>query len=197
MQTEQKTLFERTGIKRFIHDIKYNRHRSRQFVGIVFLIVLTIVGEPIADLYYWGLGLAVLGIIVRLWASGHVKKDKVLATSGPYAYVRHPLYVGNHLITVGFCLAASLWWGFLVWIVFSLFYYPQTIAHEDKLLARLFPGQWEAWAKETQALTPRLTPYKSGQTSEWSFQQSLRKNGEPIIAALLLLFLYILFQRLP
>jgi hypothetical protein len=110
--------------------------------------------------------------------------------------VRHPLYVGNHLITLGFCLASGLWWSFLVWIALAFFYYPQTIAHEDKLLARLFPGQWEPWAKRTRALIPRLTPYRSNQTSEWSFQQSLRKNGEPIIAALLLLCLYILFRRL-
>jgi len=43
---------------------------------------------------------------------------------------------------------------------------------------------------------PRLRPYRSGQTSEWSFMQSLKQNGEPIIAALLLLCLYILYRRL-
>jgi protein-S-isoprenylcysteine O-methyltransferase Ste14 len=192
-----KTLAQRIGLKRLLDDFWYKRHRSRQFVGIVFLIVLTIVGRPIAALYYWGVGAAVLGIAVRLWASGHVKKDKVLATTGPYAYVRHPLYVGNHLITVGFCLASGLWWSLFVWIALAFFYYPQTIAHEDALLARLFPGQWEDWARETRALLPRLAPYRSGQTAEWSFAQSLKKNGEPIIAALLLAFLYVLYRRLP
>ena len=64
--------------------------------------------------------IAVLGILVRLWASGHVKKDKVLATTGPYAYVRHPLYVGNHLITFGFCLASGLWWSFIAWLAIAL-----------------------------------------------------------------------------
>lgn len=197
MQAEQKTTSERIGLKRFAYDLKYNRHRSRQFVGIVFLILLTIVGAPKVDLYYWGLGLAVFGILVRLWASGHVKKDKVLATTGPYAYVRHPLYVGNHLITAGFCFASGLWWSFVVWIALGLFYYPQTIAHEDKELSHRFPEQWEPWARETRALIPRLKPYPSGGTAEWSFTQSLRQNGEPIIAALLLLCLYILYQRLP
>lgn len=197
MQAEQKTLTERIGLRRFVYDLKYNRHRSRQFVGIVFLILLTTLGAPLADLYYWGLGLAVLGIAVRLWASGHVKKDKVLATGGPYSYVRHPLYVGNHLITLGFCLASGLWWSFLVWAALALFYYPQTIAHEDKKLSQLFPGEWEAWAKETSALIPRLRPYRPGENAEWSFVQSLKQNGEPIIAALLLVCLYILHQRLP
>jgi len=197
MQFEGKNLYERIGLARFVRDIRHNRHRTRQLVGIAFVILLVIIGAPTnADLYFLGVVSATLGIAVRMWASGHVRKDKVLATTGPYAYVRHPLYVGNHLITFGFCLASGLWWSFLVWIVLGFFYYPQTIAHEDRLLARLFPGEWEAWAKETRALIPRLGPYRSGQSSEWSFRQSLRQNGEPIIAALLFLGLYILYGPL-
>jgi protein-S-isoprenylcysteine O-methyltransferase Ste14 len=197
MQFEGKNLYERIGLARFVRDIQFNRHRTRQMVGIAFIILLVIIGQPAdAEPYFVGVVAATLGIAVRLWASGHVKKDKVLATTGPYAFVRHPLYVGNHLITFGFCLASGLWWSFVVWIVLGFFYYPQTIAHEDRLLARLFPEQWEAWAKETRALIPRLTPYRSGQSSEWSFRQSLRQNGEPIIAALLFLGLYILYLPL-
>ncbi len=197
MQFEGKNLYERIGLARFVRDIRHNRHRTRQLVGIAFIILLTILGAPTnADLYFIGAAFATLGIAVRFWASGHVKKDKVLATTGPYAYVRHPLYVGNHLITFGFCLASGLWWSFLVWIALGIFYYPQTIAHEDRLLARLFPGDWEAWSKETRALIPRFRPYRSGQSSEWSFRQSLRQNGEPIIAALLFLGLYILYGPL-
>ncbi|MGH8700372.1 MAG: methyltransferase family protein [Burkholderiales bacterium] len=197
MQIEGKTLSERSGLTRFVHDIQHNRHRTRQFVGISFIILLTIVGMPThAGLYFTGVAVATLGIAVRLWASGHVNKDKALATAGPYAYVRHPLYVGNHVIAFGFCLASGLWWSFLAWIAIGLFYYPQTISHEDTRLARLFPGDWEAWSKETRALIPRLRPYRSGQVAQWSLQQSLRQNGEGIIAALLFLFLYILYGPL-
>lgn len=197
MQGAGKTLSERIGFTRFFRDLRYNRHRTRQLVGISFVVLLTIIGKPAnAGLYFLGVAFATLGIAVRMWASGHVKKDKMLAMSGPYAYVRHPQYVGNHLITLGFCLASGLWWSFLVWIALGFFYYPQTIAYEDARLARLFPGVWEAWSKETRALIPRLRPYRSGQVSEWSLRQSLRRNGEPIIAALLFFCLYILHSPL-
>lgn len=198
MSAEQPSLAERTGLARFLHDLKYRRHRFRQFVGIAFLILLTVVGQPWGPLsFYVGAAIAMLGIVVRLWASGHVKKNKQLATTGPYAYVRHPLYVGNHLLMGGFSLASGLWWAFVGWAVISFFFYPQTIRHEDRHLARLFPGQWEPWAKETRALIPRLTPYGTGEKGEWSFSQSLRQNGEPIIAVLLVVFLYVLYARLP
>ncbi len=135
MQTrEKKSLSERIGFTRFFRDLRYNRHRTRQLVGISFLILLTIIGRPTnAGLYILGVALATLGIAVRMWASGHVRKDKVLATSGPYAYVRHPQYVGNQLITVGFCLASGLWWSYFVWIALG-FLLPQTIAYEDRRL---------------------------------------------------------------
>ena len=186
-----------TGFKRFLRDIRHKRHRYRQFIGITFLIVLAIVGQPRIDWYPIGFVLSILGIAVRLWASGHVKKDKVLATTGPYAFVRHPLYVGNHLIMAGYSFASGHWWSFVVWIALSLYFYPQTIRHEDKVLGRLFPDQWPAWASRTRALIPRVTPYASNVAGEWSFYQSLRQNGEPIIAALLLLGLYVLYLRLP
>lgn len=197
MATPDKTAGDRAGIRRFIRDLRYNRYRFRQFIGIAFLILVTALGQPRATWYPPGVLLAVIGIVIRLWASGHVKKDKVLATTGPYAFVRHPLYVGNHLIMAGFCLASGRWWSFVLWLFIALYFYPQTIRHEDRLLARLFPGQWEPWAARTRALVPRLTPYPSGQRAQWSFRQSLRKNGEPIIAALLLVCLYVLYLRLP
>lgn len=195
METDSKQ--HKAGLSRLWNDLVVKRHRSRQLIGILFLIALVIVGQPRLDWFPIGLALSVLGIAVRLWASGHVKKNKQLATSGPYAFVRHPLYVGNHLIMAGFCFASGFWWSFLVWLALSFYFYPQTIAHEDRVLARLFPGEWEAWAQRTRALIPRLTPYAPGQPAEWSFYQSLRQNGEPIIAVLLLLGLYVLYLRLP
>lgn len=199
MPAPSPSLAERIGLRKFLHDIRHQRRRFRQFVGIAFLILLTIVGTPKPTWFWPGVVFAVLGIAVRLWASGHVKKDKELALTGPYAFVRHPLYVGNHLITFGFCLASGLWWSLLAWIVLGLYFYPQTIRDEDRLLARLFPEQWPQWAHQVRALIPRLTPYRAQQPwhASWSLRVSLRKNGEPIIAALLLLFLYLLYLRLP
>ena len=97
------------GLQKLAYDIVHRRYRFRQFIGIAFLFVLTFMGDPgkLGDLgkvlYYLGVAIAIPGMLIRLWASGHVKKDKSLATSGPYGYVRHPLYVGNHLITFAFC----------------------------------------------------------------------------------------------
>lgn len=180
------------GLERFLHDIRHHRERFRQFTGISFVILVSVTGEPKGLLFFLGGVLAFLGIAVRLWSSGHIKKNKALATDGPYAFVRHPLYVGNITLGFGFALASGLWWGLPLLIVILLVFYPHAIRQEDENLHRMFKKDWEQWRKRTWALIPRLTSYRSAQGGRWSFMQSLRQNGEPIIALFLLFWLYFL-----
>jgi protein-S-isoprenylcysteine O-methyltransferase Ste14 len=180
------------GLQRFLYDIRYHRERFRQFIGISFVILVSAAGQPKGPLFIFGGVLVFLGIAVRLWASGHIKKNKALATDGPYAYVRHPTYVGNLTLGFGFALASGLWWGLPLFIVILFAFYPHAIHKEDENLHRMFEEDWEQWRKSTRALIPRLTPYRPGQRGRWSFMQSLRHNGEPIIALFLLFWLYFL-----
>jgi protein-S-isoprenylcysteine O-methyltransferase Ste14 len=180
------------GLQRFLHDIRFHRERFRQFSGISFVILVSVAGEPKELLFFAGGVLVLLGIAVRLWSSGHIKKNKALATDGPYTYVRHPLYVGNITLGFGFALASGLWWSLPLLIVILLAFYPHAIHQEDENLHRMFKKDWEQWRKKTWALIPRLTSYRSAQGGRWSFIQSLRQNGEPIIALFLTFWLYFL-----
>jgi len=192
IQEPASNIEKKSGLARLPHDLVHRRERFRQFVGVAFAVVVTVLGQPRMDGFLVGTALAVLGMIVRMWASGHVKKDKQLATTGPYAYVRHPLYVGNQLLGVGFCAASWLWWSLPVWIVISLLFYPPAIRQEDAKLSRLFGQAWTDWRARTRALIPRLTPYKRG-GGEWSFKQSLVQNGEPVYVVIFCLMLFYLY----
>lgn len=180
------------GLEQFLKDLRYRRDHFRQFIGVSFVILVSLAGRPNKPLFVIGVVLAILGIAARLWSSGHIKKNKTLATDGPYAYVRHPIYVGNITLGVGFCLASGLWWSYPLFIGILLIFYPHAIRHEDEKLHQMFRGDWERWSGRTRALIPRFTPYQPNQQSSWSFMQSLRHNGEPIIALFLLSLLYIL-----
>ena len=80
-----------------------------------------------------------LGIIVRLYASGFIVKNKELATSGPYALVSDiPCIPATCLILFGFSLATGLWWVWLISIGFVWFYYPTAIEYEDRKLHGIF-----------------------------------------------------------
>jgi len=73
----------------------------------------------------------------------------VLTTTGPYGYVRHPLYVGNHLITLGFCLASGLVVELCGLAVIGLFFYPARSRMKTKCCT-LFGQHGSAGARNTR-----------------------------------------------
>ncbi len=92
---------------------------------------------------------------MRAWAAGCLVKDRQLATGGPYAYTRNPLYLGTLLVAAGLAIAArSPWLGALFAAVF-LFVYLPVIQLEEQHLRRLFP-EYAAFADRVPALWPRL-----------------------------------------
>ncbi|MDH5611833.1 MAG: isoprenylcysteine carboxylmethyltransferase family protein [Gammaproteobacteria bacterium] len=190
------SLPEAQGINKLIRKLRYHE-ASRQWFAVLFVLLVSLLGEPQPIPLYVGAFIAAIGTLIRLWASGHVMKNKELATDGPYAFVRHPLYVGNILLLVGFSMASSLWWSYLLMFALLLFYYPPTIAYEDNKLHNFFGESWEEWSKATHALIPSF-PHRSAdrdQTSSWSFKKSLVQNGEPVIVIYLIGCLYILYSH--
>ena len=184
------------GIKKIIRDLRHHE-ASRQWFAVLFVLLVSIMGEPQQMALYIGAGIAAVGTLIRLWASGHVMKNKELATDGPYAFVRHPLYVGNILLLIGFSIASSLWWSYALMIALLFFYYPPTIAYEDNKLHAFFGEAWEKWSKNTYALIPTLPSRtdNSEQGSSWSFKKSLVQNGEPLIVVYLIGCLYLLYSN--
>jgi len=183
----------RAGLGEFIEHVRFRRHRFRQFVGGLFYLVVLIEARPVA----WGLvvggALAAVGMAIRLWASGHVRKDRELATDGPYALCRHPLYLGNLLLGVGYALASGLWWALAVWALTYWLYYLPAVWREDDKLGKLFPDAWFDWADVTPALIPRRLRL---QARGWSLLQCAR-NGDPLYALVLAAAFYNLYARLP
>ena len=186
---------KRKGIAKVFHDLLHRRRRFRQLFGALFVFLLTFAGRPTLTLLIAGAVFCVLGIAVRMWASGCVKKNRVLATSGPYAFVRHPLYVGNILICAGFCLASALWWSVPLGLVLLALFYPPAIRYEDQKLRGLFPDQWDDWGQVTPALIPRLGAWSKAKGAEWSFRLSLFKNGEPVYAVIMVTCMAFLWAR--
>ncbi|MFN8667403.1 MAG: isoprenylcysteine carboxylmethyltransferase family protein [Gemmatimonadaceae bacterium] len=106
-----------------------------------------------------GAVVAFLGILVRAWAAGHIIKNDKLATTGPYAHTRNPLYFGSFLIACGFAIAAH--WALLVFVaVFWVLIYGPTIARERAKILEKFPDSYPDFERNVPAFFPRLTPWK-------------------------------------
>jgi steroid 5-alpha reductase family enzyme len=92
-------------------------------------------------------------LILRGWAAGHLAKNQHLATSGPYAHIRNPLYAGTLIVAAGIVIAArDLPLAIIFAAVFFLVYLP-VIELEEQHLRKLFP-EYEAYASRIHRLLP-------------------------------------------
>ena len=106
--------------------------------------------------------LSVIGVGFAIWARGHlgrnwssrpaVKENHELVTTGPYAYVRHPIYTGLILMAFSTALMGSIW-GIGVFIVASLVFILR-IGREEKIMLELFPNEYPEYQKRTKRLVP-------------------------------------------
>jgi hypothetical protein len=103
------------------------------------------------------------GLWLRAYASGYVRKNAELTTTGPYAHTRNPLYLGSMLIAFGFAGASGSWIiALALAILFAVIYVP-TIQSEEAYLRAHFPG-FDDYARAVPRLLPRVTAARIGPT---------------------------------
>ena len=205
MSNRTNDLPKLSGIKHLIREMRYHEF-SRQSIGIILVSVFCFETSPNSIIPYasnFAISLIVLGLATRMYASGFVLENKELSTTGPYAFMRHPLYTGNIMILIGLCLINGFFWSFITAFIFLWFYYPTAIEYEDRKLKSLFPDTWEEWAFMTPALLPKMDLkgtlngkiFSKLDLRSWSLRKSLMTNYEPVIVVYVLVWLFIVAQR--
>lgn len=175
-----KKMGGRPGVAGFVDRLRYHEI-SRQGFGLLLVLVCAWFTVPAGEnRIIAGFILAVLGQGWRIYAAGVIYKNKQLATTGAYSLVRHPLYLGNFLILVGFAVAAGNLVVLAVVAFFFLFYYPAAIRYEDHKLEGIFGDDWRSWSQGTPGMFPTSLKWRSNSEAEWNTRQSLIRNGELI-----------------
>jgi protein-S-isoprenylcysteine O-methyltransferase Ste14 len=121
-----------------------------------------------------GLPVALAGLALRAWACGHLAKNERLATTGPFAYTRNPLYLGTLVVAAGFALAGGSWWLAALFSVYFVAVYLPVIGEEESHLRHLFP-EYTAYAARVPRLVPRLRAAEWGGRFQWALY---RRNRE-------------------
>jgi protein-S-isoprenylcysteine O-methyltransferase Ste14 len=183
----------------------WEKYRVR--LGFAFAIVFVWRGQPKHLIFLiLGLGIAAIGIVLRQWAAGCVKKMNTLATGGPYAFVRHPLYLGSFLAGFGLILTTSsfalslaspnLERTLLFWVLFFLFIewvYKPKIAKEEELLHQKFQNSFKTYVETVPALFPKKIQwskldFKTFQWSVWKKNKEYQSLlGYSVLASFLIL----------
>ncbi|MGH9774610.1 MAG: methyltransferase family protein [Candidatus Acidiferrales bacterium] len=153
--------------------------RWRVRLGYPLALVFLVLAAPTRTSLLAGGAIAALGLLIRGAAAGHLKKGQALATFGPYAYTRNPLYLGSSFLAAGFIVAAwSPVAAALVAVYFVFFYWAVMKREEADLLAG-YGKQFEEYARRVPLFFPALRPAKSGSVASQGFSWvQYRRNRE-------------------
>ena len=153
--------------------------RIRVPSGLLLGVTYLFFARPTPERLLWGSAVALAGLLLRAAGAGHLAKNRRLATSGPYAYMRHPLYLGSALAGIGFCLAGGRWWFFLLLAVFMAAVYWPVIRREETHLSKLFPEEFHTYARSVPFLLLWRPGKQASQTARNRFSWNLYwKNRE-------------------
>lgn len=119
--------------------------RARVPLGFACGILVLWLAHPTQTTFAIGLPLALLGEALRVWAAGHLEKSREVTTSGPYRWMRHPLYVGSSVMGVGLAVAAGSVAVAALVILYLAFTIGAAVRTEEAYLRERFGGDYDAY----------------------------------------------------
>jgi protein-S-isoprenylcysteine O-methyltransferase Ste14 len=142
--------------------------------GFVMVAAFLWLSAPTPQSLSLGLPVSILGLILRAWAAGHLEKNLTLTESGPYAYLRNPLYVGTLAVAAGFVIASRRWELGLLFAAVFIFIYLPVVELEEQHLRDLFPA-YADYARRVPQLVPGFGGARPSKRFEWRLY---RRNRE-------------------
>ena len=189
-------------------DIRQLLFRYRSYTPIPFLFAMVLFAVPTPTLMLCGFVLALLGESLRFWGvayagsltrvTGSVGAPEVVV-SGPFAYLRNPLYVGNVLIYCGIGVMANALspWLVIIALAYFVFQYAMIVSLEEEFLEKEFGEGYLEFKKNVPRFLPRLSafriPAQEHQKPDWTeaFRSERRTLQALSIVVVLLVLIWI------
>ena len=169
--------------------------RWRVRAGTLGVLGVVIFARPAWKPLLAGFGLSLFGLGLRAWAAGHLRKEKILAVSGPYRRTRNPLYLGSLLIGVAMAVGAWSWGAAAILAAYFLVFYPVVINEERKRMKSLFPVEYEIYRKRVPLFFASFRKAPAYQSSPFS-RALYRKNKEQRALIGTIIFWIVLIARI-
>jgi protein-S-isoprenylcysteine O-methyltransferase Ste14 len=190
-------------------DIRQWMFRYRSYTPIPFLILMILFAAPSPLSLIVGGVLLVAGEAIRFWGVAIAGAETrttgpvggtFLITTGPFAFVRNPLYAGNMTMYAGIGVMSLALFPWLLGVAAVWFYaqYVLIVQKEEEYLRERFGSPYEEYCKHVRRFVPRLTPYHSATPPSKEFNMiagfdSERRTLQAIMIVVALLMVRYLF----
>ena len=180
-----------------IHDFFNNKKirkalvKLRTPIGIIFFILLLTQLKP--AWFFPGLLVSIFGQLLQIWCMSTIKTTKKLTVTGPYMFVRNPIYLGRFLLIFGVLMMTGNPWLLILLTIVYYYYMVNRVNREEKILAELFGEDYEAFRRDVHPYLPgfkRFDPTKLKSFNKESFEQNnvLTNIAVPLICYIALYF---------
>lgn len=172
-------------------DLRDTLFTYRSYTPLPFLALGLIFGHPTVTSLVIGALIALVGEAIRFWGVGHASSEtrvtgtvggSRLVVSGPFAYVRNPLYVGNILMYTGLGVMANVPWLIVATLVWFIFQYTMIVSREEEYLASAFGDDYASYRANVHRFIPRLTPYEPGREPRIEWAMAVRSERRTLQA---------------
>jgi protein-S-isoprenylcysteine O-methyltransferase Ste14 len=189
-------------------DIRLRLFRYRSYTPLPFLLAMFIFARPTLQTLIVGLLIVLIGEGIRLWGASIIGSETrttgqvggtYLITTGPFAYVRNPLYLGNLFLYLGIGIMSNALFPWFVIVAVALFFiqYYLIVTLEEEYLAKTFGLAFEEYVGRVRRFVPHLRKYhaSSGTRIIGDFERGLRSEKRTLQALVLIsLGLVVLWQ---
>jgi protein-S-isoprenylcysteine O-methyltransferase Ste14 len=158
--------------------------RLRVTIGFVCAIAVLWLARPTRQSLVAGAVVAIIGEAIRVWAAGHLEKGREVTTSGPYAFTRHPLYLGSTIIGVGLAVACANWIVAVLVLAYLAITLTAAIRTEETHLTEKFGGVYPAY-RDGRSVAERR---------RFSFARAIRNREYRAIAGLLAVIAFLAWK---
>ena len=129
--------------------------------GFLLAPLLIISAKPTILSLIVGAAISICGLMIRAWASGFLRKNQELTTTGPYAHTRNPLYLGTFILGTGIAISGGAPWFVALFMALYLLIYVPVMFAEAETLRQLFSKEYEHYSERVPLFLPRLTAYRA------------------------------------
>jgi len=166
--------------------------KFRVVLGIFFAICLLFLLDP--AWFYPGLFVSVFGAILQAWCMSTIRTQKKLTTTGPYMFVRNPMYLSRFILLLGIVIMTGKLWLIVLFAVIYYFYMINRVRREQKVLSRLFGDEYAAYCADVHPYIPgfkRFDPTRLFSINRRSIRENhVLENLAAVIFANVVLFVF-------
>jgi protein-S-isoprenylcysteine O-methyltransferase Ste14 len=157
---------------------KYLKTTPRQALEFLLCVLTLLLSDPTAHSLAVGLSLSVVGMVLRIFATGYRYSESVFMVRGPYRFVRHPHYLGTILVATGMCVAGRNAAAAVITFLVLAYVYQSLVKAEERRLMQSWGPRYRIFKANVSAIIPQIIPVvpAGGQGIVFSFKKSLLKG---------------------